>query len=407
MKNNSFFSSAFSTARLFFAVNVLAGIGFNIGVVGVGWFIIASTGSNQLLGLYGALSLISAFITLAAAGAVMDKYAPLTLFRFCCAGQTGIFFLTALLSYFQLPARWLIYALAVFNMPLMVLFSVVARRAVASIWNNTSFTRGNAVLEITLQIGAMCAAVLTGVLYRFFGFSLLMGLAGALCLAAALLLVKWPILMTNAAPHSAPFAEELRAGWVYLVQHKNALFYGLLAFIPTVIISASNTVIPGYVEQSLGKDALTYGLGDMWFAAGALLAGLLGTRYERLQTRVLLGLFGGVMACLGVLWLGRHTGLFYGMVFALGIGLAQLRILLNTLFMKKADSAYLGRSLSLLMAVSIGFQALLSYGVGGWMDKHGAASGFVWLLSLNVIGLILLGLARSPNNAGEKTSAAK
>ena len=70
MKNNSFFSSAFSTARLFFAVNVLAGIGFNIGVVGVGWFIIASTGSNQLLGLYGALSLISAFITLAAAGAV-------------------------------------------------------------------------------------------------------------------------------------------------------------------------------------------------------------------------------------------------------------------------------------------------------------------------------------------------
>ena len=79
MKNNSFFSSAFSTARLFFAVNVLAGIGFNIGVVGVGWFIIASTGSNQLLGLYGALSLISAFITLAAAGAVMDKYAPLTL----------------------------------------------------------------------------------------------------------------------------------------------------------------------------------------------------------------------------------------------------------------------------------------------------------------------------------------
>ena len=95
------------------------------------------------------------------------------------------------------------------------------------------------------------------------------------------------------------------------------------------------------------------------------------------------------------------------MVFALCCGLAQLRILLNTLFMKKADSAYLGRSLSLLMAVSIGFQALLSYGVGGWMDKYGAASGFVWLLSLNGIGLILLGLARSPNNAGEKTSAAK
>ena len=397
MKNNSFFSSAFSTARLFFAVNVLAGIGFNIGVVGVGWFIISATGSNQLLGLYGAVSLISAFITLAVAGAVMDKYAPLTLFRFCCVGQTGIFFLTAVLSYFQMPPRWLIYALAVFNMPLMVLFSVVARRAVASIWNNTSFTRGNAVLEITLQIGAMGAALLTGVLYRFWGFSWLMGLAGALCLSAALLLAKWPILMNSTGQHSAPFAQELRAGWVYLVRHKTCLLYGLLAFIPTVIISASNTVIPGYVEQSLGQDALTYGLGDMWFAAGALLAGLLGTRCERLRGRILLGLFGGVMLCLGILWFGRHTGLFYGMVFVLGIGLAQLRILLNTLFMKNVEPAYLGRSLSLLMAVSIGFQALLSYGVGGWMDKHGAASGFAWLLSLNVIGLILLGLARSSN----------
>ncbi len=402
MKNNSFFSSAFSTARLFFVVNVLAGIGFNIGVVGVGWFIIAATGSNQLLGLYGAVSLISAFITLAVAGAVMDKYAPLTLFRFCCVGQTGIFFLTAVLSYFQMPPRWLIYALAVFNMPLMVLFSVVARRAVASIWNNTSFTRGNAVLEITLQIGAMGAALLTGVLYRFWGFSWLMGLAGALCLSAALLLVKWPILMNSTGQHSAPFAQELRAGWVYLVRHKTCLLYGLLAFIPTVIISASNTVIPGYVEQSLGQDSLTYGLGDMWFAAGALLAGLLGTRCERLRGRILLGLFGGVMLCLGILWFGRHTGLFYGMVFALGIGLAQLRILLNTLFMKNVEPAYLGRSLSLLMAVSIGFQALLSYGVGGWMDKHGAASGFAWLLSLNVIGLILLGLARSSDTTWGK-----
>ena len=60
--------------------------------------------------------------------------------------------------------------------------------------------------------------------------------------------------------------------------------------------------------------------------------------------------------------------------------------------MKKISSAYLGRSLSLLMAVSMAFQALLAYGVGGWMDKQGAASGFVWLFGIIFLGLVLLGM---------------
>ena len=381
------------TSRLFFAVNALAGVGLNIGVVGVGWFIIDVTGSNQLLGVYGSVSLLTAFITLALAGAVMDKYSKLTLLRFCCLGQAVIFFLTALGTHFHLPVRTLIYGLAVLNMPLMVLFSVVSRGAVAAIWDRTSLTRGNAVLEITLQIGAMCAAVLTGVLYKFYGFSRLMVLAGVLCLAAGGLLLKWPILKNFSESASASFWQELYTGWHYLAQHKKELLYGFVAFIPTIIISVSNTVIPGYVEQSLGKASITYGIGDMWFAVGALLAGIIGTRWERLHARFLGFLFGGVILCLGILQAGRNVCLFYGMVFLLGIGLAQLRILLNTLFMKKIDPNYLGRSLSLLMAFSMILQSFLSYGVGGWMDRHGAASGFAWLLCLALLGLILLGLA--------------
>lgn len=387
-------SQRFSFAsRVFFTVNALASIGLNIGVVGVNWFIIDVSGSNQLLGIYGALSLVSAFIALALAGAVMDRYSKLSLLRFCCVGQAVIFFLTALGSCLQIPARWIIYSLAVFNMPLMVLFSVVSRGAVACIWDDRSFTRGNAVLEITLQIGAMGAALLTGILYQMFGFGRLIGLAGMLCLAAGMVLVKWPILLKPAEKQTSSFVEELRCGWQYLMQHKTGFLYGFLAFIPTIVISVSNTVIPGYVEQSLGKAALTYGLGDMWFAVGACLAGLIGTRWERLQTRFLIGLFVAVIICLGILQAGRTVILFYSMVFALGIVLAQLRILLNTLFMKKIDAAYMGRSLSLLMALSMALQALLACAVGGWMDCYGAASGFMWLAGLSLLGLMLLGAA--------------
>ena len=48
--------------RLFFWVNALASIGLNIGVIGVNWFIIDVTRKNSILGLYGAVSLISAFL---------------------------------------------------------------------------------------------------------------------------------------------------------------------------------------------------------------------------------------------------------------------------------------------------------------------------------------------------------
>lgn len=382
-----------SAARIFFTVNALASIGLNIGIVGVGWLIIDATGSNQLLGTYGALSLISAFVALALAGAVMDKYSKLALLRFCCVGQASIFFLTSLLSYLQVPVLWIVYGLAVLNMPLMVLFSVVSRGAVACIWDEALLTRGNSVLEITLQIGAIFAALLTGVLYQWFGFSLLIGLAGWLCLAAALLLIKWPIVIQTTEKRSAPFMAELRAGWNYLIRQKKALLYGFLAFIPTIIISVSNTVIPGYVEQSLGKQSITYGIGDMCFAVGALLAGWIGTRWERLQTRFLGVLFLVATMGLALLQIGRSVLLFYTMIFVVGISLAQLRILLNTLFMKKVDTSYLGRSLSLLMAMAMFLQAVLSYGIGRWMDWCGAASGFMGLWGLCLFGLLFLGIA--------------
>ena len=94
---------SFSKSQVFFAVNAFACVGLNIGVIGVNWFIIDVTGSNRLLGIYGALSLISAFFALALAGTLTDRYSKLTLLQFCCTGQAILFFVTAVLNIFQIP----------------------------------------------------------------------------------------------------------------------------------------------------------------------------------------------------------------------------------------------------------------------------------------------------------------
>ena len=51
-----------SKLGLFFTANALACVGMNVGVVGVAWFVIHSTGQNRILGLYSALSLLTAFL---------------------------------------------------------------------------------------------------------------------------------------------------------------------------------------------------------------------------------------------------------------------------------------------------------------------------------------------------------
>jgi len=372
---------------LFFVINALACIGLNIGVVGVNWFIIEATRQNMMLGLYSALSLLSAFLMLVFGGELTDRYAKMRILRFCCMGQAVLFFVTAACVHSGMPALWIIIGLAVLNMPLMVLFSTASRGAVAFVWPTEKLNRGNAVLEVTLQIGAMCAALLTGFLYHRWGFEWLMVLGGILTLAAGLVLL-WPHPWPDALPAERKnYWQELRGGVVYLCQHRRCAWYGLAAFIPTILIFVSNTVVTGFVQQVVGKNALVYGVGEVCFALGALLAGMAGGRLlNSNKPQRAYYLLGGLIAALGWLMYNRSTGIFFVLIFVAGVLLSGLRIGLNTLFMKNTEPSFIGRCLSLLMAVAMVLQALFSLAAGHLMDLCGAPSGY-WVL----IGLALCG----------------
>lgn len=375
---------------LFFAVNAVAGIGLNIGVVGVNWFIISSTGQNEVLGIYGALSLLVSFLTLVLAGSFTDKYNKVAIMKYCCLGQALLFFLTALCCALGVPAIYIIYALALLNMPCMVVFITVSRGAIPAVWDKNELSKGNSIIEITIQTGAMFAALLTGFLYHAFGFSLLIFVGAALTFCAYLLLCFSKYSFDYKLPAKEGFWLNIKRGVAYLGGRKDILLYGLVVFVPTIVISASNTVIPGYVEQYLGGGALVYGLGDMVFAVGAMLAGFLAHKYvsptkRRLWQKLL---FAAGILSLMLFVTNKNICLFIANIFITGITIAGLRVLLNTGFMEVAEGEYLGRSLSLLMAVSTAVQALLSYVIGAAMDAWSVTSGF-WVLA----GIMVLGMA--------------
>ena len=355
-------------AGLFFTVNALASIGLNIGVVGVNWFIISSTGQNEVLGIYGALSLAVSFITLVLAGSFTDKYNKVAIMKYCCLGQALLFFLTAACCVLGVPAIYIIYALALLNMPCMVIFITVSRGAIPAVWDKSELSKGNSIIEITIQAGAMFAALLTGFLYHAFGFSLLIFVGAVLTFAAYLLLGKSKYSFDYELPAKEGFLLNIKRGIAYLRGRKDIFFYGLVVFVPTVVISASNTVIPGYVEQYLGGGAMVYGLGDMIFAVGAFSLFLFVTN--------------------------KNIYFFLINIFITGVAIAGLRVLLNTGFMEAVKGEYLGRSLSLLMALSMAVQALLSYIIGFIMDAWKVTGGYWVLIGLMVLGMAGLGVVR-------------
>ncbi|MGN0023452.1 MAG: MFS transporter [Elusimicrobiaceae bacterium] len=376
-------------AGLFFTVNALASIGLNIGIVGVNWFIISSTGQNEVLGIYGALSLAVAFLTLIFAGTFTDKYNKVAIMKYCCLGQALLFFLTAASCLLGVPAIYIIYALALLNMPCMVIFTTVSRGAIPAVWDKSELSKGNSIIEITIQVGAMFAALLTGFLYHAFGFSLLIFVGAVLTLGAYLILCFSKYSFDYELPEKEGFLLNIKRGIAYLRGRKDIFFYGLVVFVPTVVISASNTVIPGYVEQYLGGGPLVYGFGDMVFAVGAMFAGFLAHRFISPTQRPIWQniLFAVGALSLALFVINKNIYLFLINIFITGVAIAGLRVLLNTSFMEVVKSEYLGRTLSLLMAISMAVQALLSYLIGLIMDSWKVTGGY-WVL----IGLMLAGL---------------
>lgn len=377
--------------KLFFIVNALASIGLNIGVIGVNWFIIDVTHQNSILGLYGALSLISAFLTLAWGSSLTDKYNKIALLKYCCFGQGLIFILTGILYYLHFPALYIIYGLAVLNMPLIVIFSTVSRGAVPTLWDKENLSKGNSALEVTIQVGAMLAALLTGVLYKY-TFSLLLFVGAALAISAGTMLAFTKHSFEYSLPEKEAFFAGFKKGFSYLCQNRFLFLYGIVVFIPSIVISTSNTVIPGYVEQTLRQGPIVYGIGDMCFSVGALLAGFIAPRLAKRFVEEKISFLFSIFGLLSLVTLGlwHHNILFFLCVFITGITLAGLRILLNTTFMTLVHEHFLGRVLSLLMALSIVIQAILSFAIGKIMDIWGACFGFIPLLLLLVLGSIFL-----------------
>ena len=375
--------------KLFFAANAFASVGMNIGVVGVAWFVIHSTGKNSILGLYNAISLLSAFCALITCSSLIDHKSKTAVMKCSSCWQGVLFALTALLCQSGVPPLFVIYMLALLNMPGMVVFTTASRGAVPAVLPAQYLAKGNSLIEITLQLGAMAAALLTAFFYGRLGFVSLMWAGAFFTFAGGALFAYSKNAFDCPSPSSAGWKRNIADGMYFLWKHKKLFVYGLIVFLPTIVISISNVIIPGYVQFNLRRGAMTYGLADMVFALGALAAGLYAARLKTGHIRLQTVLCVVSVGCMAFFAINATLGGFLSVIFISGVAMAGLRVLLNASFMQVVPNEYLGRALAVLMAVSVILQAVLSYVMGRLMDYWGTEIGFVFIAALLLLGLLI------------------
>ena len=375
--------------KLFFIANAFTSVGMNIGVVGVAWFVVHSTGKNSVLGLYNAISLLSAFCALIACSSLIDHKSKTAVMKYCSWGQGLLFALTALLCQSGAPVLVVIYMLALLNMPGMVVFTTASRGAVPGVLPAQYLAKGNSLIEITLQLGAMAAALLTAFCYGRMGFVSLMWVGAFFTFAGGGVFAYAKNAFDCPSPLSGGWKRNITDGMGFLWQHKKLLLYGMVVFLPTIVISISNVIIPGYVQFNLQRDAMTYGVADMVFALGALAAGLYAARLKSGHITLQAVLFALSVACMVFFAFNTTLAGFLGVIFITGVAMAGLRVLLNASFMQTVPNAYLGRALAVLMALSVVLQAVLSYVMGRLMDKWGAYVGFIFIAAMLLLGLFI------------------
>ena len=341
------------------------------------------TGSNASAGLAQLGSGIGMFIVSPIGGVIADRVRkkPLVLVGQSVPGlvilAVGILILT---DHITVP----LLTLGTFVMGLGFSFMGPARQAwVAELVPRESLPNAIALQQLAQNIAQVGAPLFIALLV-----GTVLGTGGAYLFMASAFLVVLPL--TLSLPNTPPSADERRAlrtelaagiGYVWGDLRLRTLWLGFVGIV--VCGFAFQTLLPGLLEQELGRDPTEIGPVFLVLAVAGLVVNLqltavVGTRFAGLA----LVAMGAILAIgFGLLAVAPGYALVMAAAIPIGIGRSGFMLVDNALLMSNADPAYHGRVISLAM-MGFGSQSLLAPVWGAMADAIGVRE------TLGVIGAV-------------------
>jgi len=375
--------------RNFFLSDIISGFGVGMSTIGANWFLMDQTGSIQSIGFLLSLNVIAGLVIAPFVGTMTDKFNRKKIILWTnLIRALGIFAVTCLFLIFGFHIEYL-YAFAIINGMGWSIYMSASRSLVQELLTEKELINGNSLVEISLQVGMFMAGAVSGILYKFYGFELILIINSLAFILSSLFLLKVKYQAISVENIKESFYSNFKNGISYLKDRPYIFWVGVVAIVPLISTMIYNVVLPGYVNNSVNGDSVVFGLSDMSYGIGGLISGFVAAPFaKRISKGVTIsGFF--LLAIVTLLSLAFNQYIFVLYIGSMLIGLcnSSLRILMNTTIMETVSKAYMGRALSVWMAISLLLQTVFASGLGIVIDRFSAGTGFVCMSVLTLLGL--------------------
>ncbi|MGG1636627.1 MFS transporter [Paenibacillus sp. NRS-1760] len=371
--------------------DIISGFGVGMSTIGANWYLMDQTNSITAIGFMLSLNVIAGFLISAFVGTLIDKWNRKTIILWANGIRAiALLIITGAFVWTGFRIEYL-YAFAIINGMGWTVYMTASRSLVQEILSEKDLIHGNSLIEISLQVGMFMAGALSGVLYKFVGFEIILLLNAIAFIVSSLFLSRiqyTPIPFEN---DKETFFATFKNGITYLAERPFIFMFGIVSIIPLVSTMIYNVVLPGYVSNTVQGDSVVFGLSDMFYGIGGLLSGFIAAPLAKKISQhgtILLFFMISVLSLLAVAFNHLILLLYFGSVL-IGLTNSSLRILMTTTLMESVSKSYMGRATSVWMAISLLLQTMSATGLGLVIDHFSPGAGFICMSGLMFIGFVV------------------
>jgi len=391
--------------RRFFLSEIFYCFAIGMGTIGANWVLIDKTGSAQLVGLLLTVNVLAGFFASPIIGVLTDRFNRKALLLTLYTIQILLLIILAVLMILNDFYVFFVFFFSIINGLGWTTYMATSRSLMQELLTEEQYVEGNAIVEISLQVGMFTAGAASGVLYEMIGFGWLIMLNATVIFISGMCLagIRYDPIATYDSP--ASFVQDFRDGIFYLKKEYWLLIFGIASILPSVSTMLFNVVLPSYVTDVIKGNSVVFGLSDMFYGVGGFMSGFIAIRIIRkISYRMaILCTFLLIMLILGSLVFNENAWILYGICLLYGFGNSSLRIWMNTRIMESVPKTYIGRAIAVWTAISLLLQAVLSVGVGRLIDQTSANLGFACLVTVMALGLSLAVYSDRQERLSEKT----
>ncbi len=337
--------------------------------VALSWLVLSLTGRSGALGSVLMLQAIPRAILMLLGGVVTDRLRPRTVMLasdILRAGVVGLFALFTATGQITMPA---VYALALLFGIVHAFFFPAASSIMPELVEPGLLRQANALNQVTSQVVLFGAPALAGWLVAT------VGTAGGFAVDASSFLISALFLMLIAAP-PRPAAAARQSAWRDLaagfgILRRDRLLAAVIAMASIFFFGyagAAYVGIPvlaktlGAGPRGVGLLFSAYGLGAL---AGGIFGGMVRVRRRGPASTTAIAAMGLVFAAIA---LAQTVWQAAALLVASGAVFSWLGIIYITLIQQRAERAFVGRVMGMLMFGIYGLYPV-SYGLAGWISE--------------------------------------